>query len=266
LTDGGTKYEMYGGHITLAAIYEFMCENKDELIFFDDCSNIVTNIEIMELLKQALQTSSKRRLHYRSHGVKSSANMPKSFQFNGRIIMAFNTMDHNNPNVRAIRDRAPTIELKYSRDEIYKAMYKIAENDGGGLMEYEKMIVTKEIETYTKNDISLEISLRRQALSFKLYAHFKKLYGEGNNEWKPEVKKIFGKKKESEIRELVRDIVGNGRISRKELVKQLSIKKNMSPRTAQRRINEYLEINEIYQNKLRDSDISVKPFKWLLGW
>ena len=250
----------YGGHITLASIYEYLCENNDKLIFFDDCSQLITHTEIMELLKQALQVSARDRvLHYRSHGAKINA--PKSFVFDGRIVMAFNALDKTNPNVRAIIDRAPAVELKYSRNEIYDAMYKIASGDGGGLLEYEKMIVTKEIEDYTKQDINMHVSLRSQQLAFKIFASFKKMFGETNEDWKPEVKKLFGKVKESWIRELLKDIVADGRISRKEFAKQIALKKDMSPRNAYRRIAEFLEIGEIFSNKINGGDVSITPFK-----
>ena len=253
------KYVKYGGHITLASIYEFMYENHDKLIFFDDCSQLINQTEIMELLKQALQTNGDRILNYRSYGAKTKA--PKKFAFDGQIIMAFNAMDKNNPNVRAIIDRAPMVELKYSRKEIFSAMYEIARGDGGGLLEYEKTIVTKQIQDWTEQDSSMYVSLRGQQLAFRIFKSFKKIFGEGNMEWVKEVKKLFGKPKESWMRELVRELVGEDKILRKKLVAEIAIRRNMSPRNAHRKINEYLEIEQIYQDKLRDGYISLKPFK-----
>jgi len=259
------KYIKYGGHITLAAIYEYLCENQDKTIFFDDCSNIIQHTEIMELLKQALQTSGERRLHYRSYGAKIS--VPKEFIFTGQIIMAFNTFDVKNPNVKAVVDRAPAIELKFNREEIFKAMYLIAKGEGGGLMEHEKLIVTREIEKYAGTDSNLDISLRKQQLAFKIYRSFKKLYGDGNLEWKVEVQKCMGKKKETWIREMIKDLVGDGKIKQSELVKQIAIRRDMSPRTVYRRIVEFMEMGEIYQNKSKGGDISIEPFKSLMnGW
>jgi hypothetical protein len=190
-------YEVYGGHISLAETYEYLCENKDKLIFFDDVSQVINRPEIMEMLKQALNPGARERiLNYRAKNVLRT-NVPNKFVFTGSIIFAFNTMDKNNPNVKAIMDRAPVIELKYSRKETLEAMYKIAEGESGGLM--------------------------------------------------------------------VKELVGDGRIKRTELAKEIAIKKDMSPRNAQRRINEFLELEEIYQNKMKGGDISIKEFKWLLG-
>jgi len=253
------KYVKYGGHITLASIYEFLFENSDKLIFFDDCSQLINQTEIMELLKQSLQTNGSRILNYRSYGTQTQA--PKKFAFEGQIIMAFNSVDKGSPNVRAIIDRAPMIELKYSRKEIFDAMYQIAEHEGGGLLDYEKTVVTREIENWTKQDSGMYVSLRGQQLAFRIFKSFKKIFGESNTEWMNEVKKLFGKPKESWIRELVRELVGDGMVTRRELVKQIAIRRNMSPRNAERKINEYVEIEDIFQDKLRNSNVSIKPFK-----
>lgn len=257
LKDMGVEYVKYGGHITLAAIYEFLFENHNNLIFFDDCSNIIQQTEIMELLKQALlENQIKRELHYRSYGVKTGA--PNKFVFDGRIIMAFNVMDKNNPNVMAVRSRAPYVELRYSYAEIMEAMKQISAGAGGGLLEHEKVIITREIETYT--DASMDVSLRDQQQAFNLYRSCKTLYGEGNDKWKSLVHNLFGRKKESWIREMVKKLCGEGKIPRKELAKHIAIVMNQSPRNAQRKIAEWLESDEIFQNKARDGDISIKPF------
>jgi len=258
LDEMDVEYEAYGGHITLAEVYEYLFENKDGLIFFDDVSQVINKTEIMEMLKQALNTSGSRRLHYRSKNVLSE-NVPKYFDFTGQMIFAFNLMDLQNPNVRAIMDRAPVVELKYSRKEIMDAMYAIAKGETGGLMEYEKMIVTKEIEDYT--DSTMDVSLRKQQLAFKIYRSFKHLYGETNNVWKTQVQKLFGKKKRSWLEQLIIDLVGErGKIKRTELVKEIALTKDMSTRTAHRKINEFIEMEIIYQNKIKGGFVSMKPF------
>jgi len=251
-------YTMYGGHITLAEVYEFLYENRESLIFFDDVSQVINKTEIIEMLKQALNLSGKSRiLNYRSKGV-LSPNVPNHFEFTGRIIFAFNTMDTGNPNVKAIMDRAPPVELKFSRKEIIQAFYDIAENEGGGLMEYEKLIVVKEVEDFT--DSSVELSLRKLFISFNMYASFKRMYGEGNLFWKEQVQRMFGRRKESWMRQMVRDLVGEDSIKRTELAKEIALKLNQSPRNAQRKINEFLELEEIFQDKAKGGQISIKKF------
>lgn len=261
LDDMGVPYQTYGGHITLAEVYEYLFENQDALIFFDDVSQVINKTEIMEMLKQALNLSGKDRvLHYRSKGGVLSPGVPNNFVFTGRIIFAFNAMDRNNPNVKAVMDRAPMVELKYSRKEVLEAFYKIAENEGGGLMEHEKLIVVREIEDYT--DSSMEVSLRKLFIAFNIYRSFKKSFGDGNSIWEAQVRALFGKKKQSWMREIIEELVGlKGRIPRKQLAKEIALKKDMSPRNAHRKIAEFLELEEIHQNKLKGGDISLEPFK-----
>jgi len=256
LDDMGVPYQTYGGHITLAEVYEYLFENQDALIFFDDVSQVINKTEIMEMLKQALNLSGKDRvLHYRSKGTLSPG-VPNHFTFTGRIIFAFNAMDKKNPNVKAVMDRAPMVELKFSRKEILDACYKIANGGGGGLMEHEKMIVVREIEDHT--DSTMDVSLRKLFIAFNIYRSFKKSFGDGNNFWNEQVKALFGKKKQSWMRELVIDLVGlKGKIPRKELAKEIALKKDMSPRNAHRKIAEFIELEEIQQNKLKGGDISL---------
>jgi len=263
LEDMGIKYVAYGGHISLAAMYEFLCENSEKLIYFDDVSQIVNHREIMELLKQALDPSSyERELHYRSKGV-LKVGTPESFIFTGGIIMTFNTIDKKNADVSAVIDRCGFEELKYTRQEIFSAMYQIAQAEGGVLPATEKIIITKEIENWT--DSTMVVSLRRQATAFRRYAHFKKTRGVANNEWKESIHRLFGQKKQSWIKELVQNMADkNGLVKRKELVREIAIKKSFNPRTAQRRVAEWIEMEEIYQNKRRDGDVSIKPFRSLL--
>jgi len=260
LDDMGVPYTTYGGHITLAEVYEYLFENQDALIFFDDVSQVINKTEIMEMLKQALNLSGKdRTLHYRSKGTLSPG-VPNHFTFTGRIIFAFNAMDRNNPNVKAVMDRAPAVELKFSRKEVIDAFYKIADGEGGGLMEHEKLIVVKEIEDYT--DTTMDVSLRKLFIAFNIYRSFKKSFGDGNVVWEEQVKALFGKKKQSWVREIVQDLVGpTGRISRKELAKEIALRKDMSPRNAHRKIAEFLELEELWQNKLKGGDVSLVPFK-----
>ena len=71
---------------------------------------------------------------------------------------------------------------------------------------------------------------------------------------------IFGAKKESWMRMFVKKLVGEDTIERKKLVKEISMCFDMSPRTAYRKIVEFLEIDEIYQNKGSNTLISVNPF------
>ena len=258
LKELNVKYKKYGGHITLAAIYEYLYENYDQLIFFDDCSNIMQNTEILELMKQALSEShEKRTLHYRS---KAKIDAPTEFVFEGRIIMAFNKMDMN-PNVLAVLSRAPLKELRYSFNEIIEAMKKIAQHEGGGLLNYEKIIITREIEKYVNP--SMEVNLRNQQQAFRAYKGAKKLYGDPPpmDKWKRMVYNIFGKRREVWIREMIKDVVGDdGVMPRQELVKLIAIKKNMTPRNAQRKIAEWIEMGEIFQDKRRNSMIGLKPF------
>ena len=257
LDEMGVKYIVYGGHITLMGIFEFLYENSDKLIFFDDVSQVINKTEIMEMLKQALNVGNDARfLNYRSNTALSPGT-PPFFEFTGRIIFAFNKMDTKNVNVKAILDRAPVIELNYSYKDIIEIFHKIACSHVGGIPVNDKKMVVDYIEQEVSSD--MDLSLRKLFLAFKIYKSFNKLYGKDNRDWKVQVKKLFGLKKEVWIRKFVRKLVGNCKIKRTKLAKEIAIRRDMSLRNAQRKISEALEVEQIYQNKKKGGNISLSP-------
>lgn len=173
--------------------------------------------------------------------------------------MAFNKFDKKNPNVQAIASRAPMREMEYSFRDVISSMYEVAKGDGGGLFEWEKMIVTREIESFA--DPTMDISLRTQAQAFRVYNNMKRRYGEGNTEWIDEVHAICGKRAMSQVAKAVEKLIGNtGTVKRPELVKYLAATYGFNVRTAQRRIKEAVELEQVYQNKQKGGDISLQPF------
>jgi len=260
LNDAKAKYTQYNGHMSLSGIYTFLWENHNRLIFLDDVSQVVQHTEIMELLKAAMNTGCKQRvLQYRSKGV-LDASTPKKFNFEGRIIMAFNVIDKNNGNVKAIMSRAPCTEFKYTYDEIIEAMYKIADHKDifPSLNMAEKTIVVKEIQDYT--DSSMDVDLRKLVLlRFDFFKNFKTAHGAGNSEWKGMVHNLFGRKQESWLKTLIRKMAGEGKIKRCVLDKEIAIRKDMSPRNARRKIAEYIDVGEIFSDgKKQDGYVSIK--------
>ena len=86
------------------------------------------------------------------------------------------------------------------------------------------------------------------------------MHGDNNILWQKMVQQTFGKKKRSWIHEFLKDNVGDGKMSRIEFARAVAITKDMSLRTAQRRIQESLEMEELYTNKLKFGELSIKKF------
>lgn len=257
LDELGIDYVCYGGHITMMATYLFLLENHDKLIFFDDVSQVINEVEIMEMLKQCLQTGNfTREINYRSNQL--PIGIPNKFEFSGKCIFAFNTANLDNPNVQAITDRSPIVYFDFTRKELLDMMNEIANDKSdiyevGGLNTKEKLMITKEIENYT--DSTMDISLRKQEIAFNIYRNWKK---DKSFDWKPMVYNLFSKRKESFIRELIKDL--GGMVERKILIKEMCNRLNIGIRTAQRRVEDYLELGEIYTNKLRNGKVSLTKF------
>ena len=253
----GEQFLFIGGHLSTSKLYETLYQNNGKVIVFDDCSSVIKSEESLEILKNALQSNGKRELWYKSKG--AGVNAPECFEFVGRIILCFNKVSMSDPNVLAVFSRAVPVFIKFSRDEIVKAMYVICDkcdsNVSNSLSCSEKRLVTDWIVECT--DRTQVLSFRSQFNAFKVYEGFKMGVV---SDWKSQVKSLFGKKRESWIREMVRDLSVNGKVERDFLLREICIVKDMCSRTAQRRLREFLELGELFANKKKGGWISLEPF------
>ena len=251
---------VYGGHITLISLYEFLYEHRDKIILFDDTSQLVNKVENMELLKQAIDPSGRPRvLHYRSKGL--SEHIRDNFEFTGKIIFTFNKINVDDNNVKAILSRATLIELNFSRKEILNMFYKIGTSNFGDLLEHEKLIVIKEIEDHTDN--SMIISIRKLEKSFSTYRYYKNKYGVNNQKWIGPVRKIHGKKIVSVVVQIVNELCEENKtecIEKIKVIKELMLMTKKSKRTIERKLKDSLDLQEIFSDGKRYGNLSLTSF------
>ena len=113
------------GHITPKKLYETLWKNREgKILFFDDTESMLANQTTIVLLKQALDTSSKRIVSWDSN----SGNLPKSFEFSSRVIFCLNMTPTDN-GFDTILNRADKIILHFPQDKIINMMSKIAVKD-----------------------------------------------------------------------------------------------------------------------------------------
>ena len=84
-------YELVKGHITASSLYELLWRNRHEndTIIMDDIDSIFGDDKALNLLKAALDTSDKRRIHWAT-AVPRQDGVPNSFEFFGSIIFISN--------------------------------------------------------------------------------------------------------------------------------------------------------------------------------
>jgi hypothetical protein len=110
------------GYTSPRGLYETLYANNGRLTVFDDCDAALNDGVSVELLKGALDSHQVRTISWLT-AAKGRGNLPKSFQFEGRVIFVSN---------RALTDidesihaRSLVIDYCMSRDEILEHMETI---------------------------------------------------------------------------------------------------------------------------------------------
>ena len=81
-------YLMVKGYSTAKGLYRTLFENKDNVIVFDDCDDVLKDMTAMNLLKGALDSYDKRVISWNAESL--GDDLPRSFLFTGRVIFVSN--------------------------------------------------------------------------------------------------------------------------------------------------------------------------------
>lgn len=88
MLDGKNTYIMCKGRVTPLALYKILYDHSNAVIVFDDCDSILYDPISLNILKAALDSYSKRMISWNSRAV--GFNLPRKFEFTGRIIFISN--------------------------------------------------------------------------------------------------------------------------------------------------------------------------------
>lgn len=155
VVDRSMSYSIIKGYSTARGLYRTLFENRDNIVIFDDCDNILKDQTALMILKGALDSYGQRRISWKSD--KMDDDLPKSFNFEGRIIFISNKKPYEID--QAIRSRSMMIDLSMSIDQKIDRMEFIAKSDEF-LPEYEDIHKYDAIEFIREikdqcNDVSL---------------------------------------------------------------------------------------------------------------
>lgn len=146
------------GYSTPKGLYRTLFENQNATIVFDDCDSILKDPVALNLLKGALDSYSKRIISWNAEGFGKDDELPRSFEFKGRIVFISN-MDQDKID-QAIRSRSMMIDLTMTDDQKIDRMEHIAESDEF-LPEYDAVIKADALSLIREiKDECKEISLR----------------------------------------------------------------------------------------------------------
>jgi hypothetical protein len=163
LRDEGVKPLILNGHVTPLSLYTNLYEHQDAVVFGDDIDSIARNLPALGILRSALwgEDHGQRLVTYNSSQLK----IPSSFYFNGRIILALNTLPRQNHAFNAVLSRVDQFELTASNEEVLEMMQDLAvEGFEGELAPDECMEVVDYISGFSA---TRELSLRLLEPSFR---------------------------------------------------------------------------------------------------
>ena len=115
------------GYSTPKGLYRTLFENNNAVIVFDDCDSILKDPVALNLLKGALDSYGKRIISWNAESFGRDDDLPRSFEFKGKVIFISN-MDQNNID-QAIRSRSMMIDLSMTDDQKIDRMEFIAKSD-----------------------------------------------------------------------------------------------------------------------------------------
>jgi len=165
------KYEVVKGAMSALGLYAKLFAYKDakNILVFDDCDSVLLDDLSLNILKAALDTSSKRMIHWNTDShMLAREGVPNSFEFKGGAIFITN-IKFDNVRSKKLRDHLEALEsrchyLDLTIDTEHEKMLRIKQIVGDGMLDkYELEDADKQgvIDFIDANKKSLrELSLR----------------------------------------------------------------------------------------------------------
>jgi len=148
------KYEVVKGAMSAIGLYKKLYEfsDKKSILVFDDCDSVLLDDLSLNILKAALDSSSKRTIHWNTDSrLLRSEGVPNSFEFKGGCIFITN-IKFDNVKSKKLRDHLEALEsrchyLDLTIDTEREKMLRIKQIVTDGMLD------KYEFEECTKDDI-----------------------------------------------------------------------------------------------------------------
>lgn len=124
--DNQRGYIVVKGYSTAKGLFRTLYENRNQIIVFDDCDNVLKDPTAVNLLKAALDSYDARIVSWNAESF-GDDDLPRSFEFTGGVIFISNLPKHKVP--QAIRSRAMSADVSMTRAEVIERMQVIVESD-----------------------------------------------------------------------------------------------------------------------------------------
>jgi hypothetical protein len=249
--------EFYGdeffiaNRVSEAYLFRILYENNGKPIWLRDCLNLLRGQDTIEMLKSASETNVDDRIVTNYYYSRQANDLPQQFCFTGQLIFDFNQVVDlkYSEDFNALISRGEFYELVFSFDDICRIMLLLCKKP------WQRQVTEWLIANC--EHIGQQFHLRTQQHAFRNYKYCIK---KGLN-WK-EYLRIDLEKKISPTKSFLYQFMGHGPITTTELKKAL-IRSGVAQtaRSAERKIKNWLEIEEIYKvsNAERDFMVSLTP-------
>lgn len=181
----GSGYTKITGSATPAGIYRLLFQNRKGIILFDDSDSALNDPDGRNLFKAAADTKPKRRLNWQKGGKNyvdpddynwdeegEQDELPRSFDFEGKIIFISNLPLSKLDPDGALRTRGFVLNVDPTNEEIYDFMGKIVDKikldvdyhlDKNARLEVVEILKSRRIPDKTANLRSLVRGLNTRA-------------------------------------------------------------------------------------------------------
>ena len=119
-------YVFFKGYSTAKAMYRALYDNNGRIIVFDDIDSVFKDKNAVNILKGALDTYDKRVISWNAELRDPNDDLPRRFEFTGRIIFISNQRMADLD--EAVRSRAMVIDLSATTEEKLQWMETVLPN------------------------------------------------------------------------------------------------------------------------------------------
>jgi hypothetical protein len=236
LVNSKAEFVEINGDVTEAYLYRLFFENNGKILWFKDVAKLLMGLKSINLLKSATETDAVRILT-KSNYSKQQEDLPPRFMWDGRIIFDYNSLQGLSlkDDFEALVTRGDYVEFSLSIDDIKEIMQYIAKTPE------EKEVTDFVVKEYVYSGYDL-LNLRSQVKAIQT-----RKYAEMNGfDWHQEVKSELVNN-QSRTKKFLYGLIGKKAIRTVELKKMLIRSGHIQTlRTADRMINEWLVLEEIY--------------------
>jgi hypothetical protein len=149
------------GFSTPKGLFRTLYENRNQIVMFDDCDQVLRDPNSVNILKAALDSYDTRLVTWNSEGgFGGEDDLPKTFEFTGGVIFVSNMPKSKVP--QAIRSRAMSADVSMTRDEVVERMRVIVSSDEF-MPDYEMTAKLESLEfvaQHAHNPLITELNLR----------------------------------------------------------------------------------------------------------